>query len=104
ERRTWHFEEAGVTFSNEFSGARVNELRQTGETAFTILIRPENTPINNSAWYAFDVSAAEPKTISVTLAYENGRHRYRPQISSDGGETWTALASDFWRHDRDANE
>src|SRR4051812_28787592 len=87
--RTFEFKEAGVRFNNDFPGARMNECTQTGDSQFRILIRPENKPVNDSAWYAFQVVAKESKTITVTLAYEGGKHRYKPKTSFDGVK-WTA--------------
>src|SRR4051794_10235179 len=72
EKRTWEFKEAGIRFNNDFPGARLNECSQVGSNQFRILIRPENAPINNSPWFAFQVVSKEPKTITVTLAYEQG--------------------------------
>lgn len=103
EKRTWEFKSAGVRFSNEFSGARLNECTQTGTNQFRILIRPENAPVNNSAWFAFKVSADQTKTIEVTLAYENGRHRYHPKVSRDG-TNWKMLGANAYRHDKEKNE
>jgi predicted deacylase len=99
--RTFSFKEAGVRFNNDFPGARMNECTQTGDSEFRILIRPENKPVNDSAWYAFQVVAKEPKTISVTLAYEGGDHRYKPKISFDG-VNWTPLTT--FTENRKANE
>lgn len=99
--RTFSFKESGVRFSNDFPGARMNECTQTGDLEFRILIRPENKPVNDSAWYAFQVVAKEPKTISVTLAYEGGEHRYKPKTSFDG-VNWTALTT--FTENRKANE
>ncbi|MEO5803892.1 MAG: M14 family zinc carboxypeptidase [Verrucomicrobiota bacterium] len=99
--RTFVFKEAGVRFNNDFSGARLNECTQTGDSEFRILIRPENKPVNDSAWYAFQVVAKEPKTITVTLAYEGGKHRYKPKTSFDG-VTWTPLTT--FTENRQANE
>lgn len=103
EPRTWTFDRSGVTFHNRFPGARLNDCTQVGPTAFRILIQPENSPINDSAWYAFEVSAEQTKTISITLAYENGQHRYRPKVSTDG-ISWTELARSDWTHDDKTNE
>lgn len=99
--RTFAFKKAGVRFSNDFPGARINECTQTGDSEFRILIRPENKPVNDSAWYAFQVVASEPKTISVTLAYEGGKHRYEPKISFDGTH-WTRLKT--FTENRQVNE
>src|SRR5690625_4735922 len=100
EVRTWDFD--GITFTNDFTGARINDLEKTGPNEFKILIKPENSPINNSAWYAFQVSARRSQTITVILDYEGGRHRYQPKISDDL-LTWEPLDRSKWEHDRDAN-
>lgn len=103
EKRTWNFKEAGVRFNNDFPGARLNECTQVGNNAFRILIRPENAPINNSPWFAFQVVSKESKTIQVTLVYEKGNHRYHPKISKDGKE-WTMLGANAYRRDREKNQ
>lgn len=100
-RQTFAFKEAGVRFNNDFPGARLNECTQTGDSEFRILICPENKPVNDSAWYAFQVVANEPKTITVTLAYEGGKHRYKPETSFDGVK-WTPLTT--FTENRQANE
>ncbi len=92
-KRTFQFEKAGVRFSNRFPGARLNECTQVGKDAFRLVIRPENSPINNSAWYAFRVTSAAPKTITATLTYVGGTHRYQPRISRNGRD-WRSLAAD----------
>ncbi len=99
--RTFDFKESGVRFNNDFPGARLNECTQTGDSEFRIFIRPENKPINDSAWYAFQVVAKHPKTITVTLAYEGGKHRYKPETSYDGAK-WTPLTT--FTENRQANE
>ncbi|MEZ5307908.1 MAG: M14 family metallopeptidase [Pyrinomonadaceae bacterium] len=79
------FKEDGVTFSNKFDGARMGTVTRTGENEYTILITPENTPINESPWYAFQVKSSKKKEISVRMTYPEGSvHRYRTQISRDG--------------------
>ncbi|MFN7141075.1 MAG: M14 family metallopeptidase [Limisphaerales bacterium] len=103
QKRTWDFKEAGVRFNNEFSGARLNDCTQVGSNAFRILIQPENAPINNSPWFAFQVVSRERKTITVTLAYEKGNHRYHPKISHDGAN-WTMFGANAYRRDREKNE
>ncbi len=91
DRQTFAFESAGVFFSNDFAGGRLNAIEQKGEQNYTILIQPENAPINNSAWYAFKVWSAKPQCVQVELRYEDGRHRYIPKLSRDG-ETWQPIA------------
>ena len=85
------FNEDGVYFSNEFDGARLNQVERTGPRAYTITITPENAPINMSPWYAFKVWSATPGTIAVKLVYPDAvRHRYTPQLSGDGLQ-WTPI-------------
>ena len=84
------FEADGVTFCSDFPSAHVSHYELLEHGAFQLTIRPENTPINNSAWYAFRVQANQPRTIHVHLRYENGSHRYRPKLSRDG-KNWTLL-------------
>jgi hypothetical protein len=85
------FDADGVYFSNEFDGARLNNVERTGPNAYTITITPENAPINMSPWYAFQVWSAKPGAIAVKLVYpEAVRHRYTPQLSGDGLQ-WTPL-------------
>lgn len=84
----------GIYFSNDFDGARLNHVERTGKNTYTILIAPENVPINMSPWYAFQVWSKVPAEISVKLVYKDGaRHRYAPQLSSDGLH-WTPLDAD----------
>ena len=91
-RKTFLFDSAGVYFSNEFDGARLNEIQQTGKDQFSILITPENYPINMSPWYAFKVWADKKKTVQIRLTYpEFARHRYHPKISRDG-KRWKSLS------------
>ena len=83
-------EEQGVVIDRGFAGGAFAAARALSDTEFEVTIRPENVPINNSAWYAFRVTADPPRTIRVTLRYQNGRHRYPPRISRDG-VCWTLL-------------
>lgn len=89
-RRTIGFQRSGVYASNEFEGARLNDFFQVDDSTYTAVIRPENAPINNSAWYAFQLWAETPQTIYLTLTYEDGTHRYVPKLSADGRQ-WTPI-------------
>ncbi|MBN2237319.1 MAG: hypothetical protein JW729_07150, partial [Bacteroidales bacterium] len=71
--------------SNEFDGARLNGVSLTYDTLVTVLITPENTPINGSPWYGFKIWSANSKNIQLRLTYLEGvKHRYNPKISKDG--------------------
>ena len=75
----------------DFDGAARGECRVSAEGSFTLVISPEDPPpINDSAWYAFQVVANESETVQVTLQYIDGHHRYWPKVSRDG-RTWTRL-------------
>jgi cytosolic carboxypeptidase protein 6 len=80
----------GVTFDNDFEGARLNGIAKNNDTTFTAIIVAENYPINPSPWYAFKVSSATPRTLWIHLTYLNAKHRYFPKISRDG-QTWQAI-------------
>jgi predicted deacylase len=82
----------GVTFDNDFDGARLNGIKQENDSLFTATIEAENYPINPSPWYAFKMSADTTRTIWVHLTYLNAKHRYFPKISTDG-HTWKAVDS-----------
>ena len=102
-RQVIEFDEPGVTFDNRFPGARLNECTQEGEAQFRVLIRPEKSPINDSAWYAFRVQSATARTITVRLCYEGGTHRYHPKISHDGIH-WTPLGPDAYTRGENRRE
>ena len=90
-RQTWSFPEDGVFFSNDFSGARLNGVTRTSGDNYRLLISPETAPINDSPWYAFRVWANTSRSLSLTLAYTNGTHRYIPKIQT--GSSWSTLNS-----------
>lgn len=99
-RQVFEFPSSGVTFDAEFEGARLSDCILEGDGQYRIVIRPENEPVNNSAWYAFRVSAKTPQTLTIHLTYEGGKHRYHPKISTDG-ITWRRLSGErYQRKDR----
>ena len=98
KKRTIGFENSGVWVSNQFAGGRLNDFTRVNDFVFTALIKPENAPVNNSAWYAFKIWGNSPKTVSVKLTYDDGDHRYHPKISGDG-EHWQLLADQFYSED-----
>jgi len=82
-----------VFMSNDYSGARMNGVARTNDTLITVLITPENSPINPSAWYGFKIWSETEKELYVKLTYnEDAFHRYFPKLSKDG-TTWDALDS-----------
>lgn len=88
---------AGIVVSNTFEGARMNGVSLTKDTLLTVLISPENAPINPSPWYAFSLVAPEEQTLTLKLTYSPGSfHRYYPKVSRDG-KNWTNLDSAAYR-------
>ncbi len=89
----------GIYCSNEFDGARLNGVALTDENEVTVLITPENSPINPSPWYAFKIWSDEEKDIQLKITYTDGvGHRYHPKLSSDG-TSWTAVDSSVFVSD-----
>ncbi len=85
---------SGVSASNKFNGARLNDFKTENDSTFTIKIKPENMPINPSPWYAFKLWSKTSKKIYLNIDYQNGKHRYLPKLSQDG-KSWTDLDSNL---------
>jgi cytosolic carboxypeptidase protein 6 len=98
-RPVYKFPSTGITFDATFEGARLSDCILESDGEYRITICPENEPVNNSAWYAFRVSAKSPQTLTIRLTYEGGKHRYHPKISTDG-TTWQRLTGDRYRRDK----
>lgn len=92
-RRTIGFLERGVWVSNEMEGGRFADAWMEGDSILVLHNRPENAPINNSAWYAFKIWARAHDTVTVRFTYEDGRHRYWPKVRRFGEAAWTDLDS-----------
>ena len=101
--RNWRFEASDLVVDADFDGAAVSEASARDADTVEVHIRPENTPINNSAWYAFRLSAERARPITLRLVYHNGRHRYRPKLSRDG-EVWEEIAADAYQPRREEAE
>ncbi len=101
-KRTIGFQEDSVWFSNEFNGARVNDVYRVGKNHYKVIINPEITPINNSPWYGFHVWSDSETEIKIELNYPEGRQRYLPTLSRDGGKSWTKANSSIFTRDRES--
>ena len=88
----------GVWLTNEFPGARMNDFYKVNDTLYQVVLKPENHPVNNSPWYSFKIWADTAQTINLRLSYENGEHRYFPEISRDG-TVWSSIDSTFFQSD-----
>lgn len=72
-----------VEFRSNFPMGRLDGCEQHDETTYTLHIHPENTPINPSPWYAFQVinNQDEEQALEITLVSHSGPARYAPRIS-----------------------
>jgi len=91
-KTTYQLDDVGVYASNEFDGARLNGFEKLNDSTALVVIYPENSPINNSPYYAFTTWSDNEKPFYFTFNYPKGYgHRYVPKIKN-GGE-WTILDS-----------
>ena len=81
EKKIFSFEDLGIYFSNDFQGARLNDVIKKNDSSFIISIFPENEPINPSPFYAFKAWCRSSKNIFIEFNYPEGyKHRYFPKI------------------------
>lgn len=91
-KKTFTIKDLGVSASNLFDGARLNDFSKLNDSTVVAYVEPENTPINNSAYFAFDIWAENEKPIYVQFKYPKGyEHRYHPKIKIK--DTWSILDS-----------
>lgn len=91
QRKVFSFNNHTVNFSNKFASARLNNVTQENDSTFVLTIRPENTPVNPSPWYAFKLWSSGKRRLILRLEYGDYRHRYDPKYSRDG-KVWKPLA------------
>ncbi len=84
--------ELGIYASNNFNGARLNDIVAVEDNKVKVTIEPENTPINPSPYYAFKIWADQLMDIQLELNYTDSRHRYFPKLSTDG-KNWERIDS-----------
>lgn len=88
-----------IKFDNDFPGASADKMiaacaiDATGHKA-KIVLKPENKPINDSAWYAFKLSSSTNKQVNIAIEVQDGSNRYPPKVSYDG-KHWQFLAHEF---------
>ena len=92
EKQIFSDDEGRVYATNNFPAARLNDFERVNGRFYNAIIKAENTPINNSAWYAFKIWSGEEKNIWIRFLYEGGSPRYIPKLSKDG-ENWQPIDS-----------
>lgn len=90
----------GVYVSNDFPGARLNNVSVKNDSTILLEINPENSPINNSAYFAFKAWAKNEKRVYFEFNYPKGyKHRYVPKYKTKNGAWAQADSTSFWIKD-----
>lgn len=77
-----------IWISNEFEGARANDVYMVNDSTLEVFIKPENHPINNSPWFAFRVWSDSSRLMNIRLNYFEARHRYVPKLMVNGAASF----------------
>lgn len=78
-----------IKFNNDFPGASSDKMihscsiNSSGNN-IKLTLQPENSPINDSPWYAFQLSSDEDRTVRISIEVKKGHNRYPPKISENG--------------------
>ncbi len=94
----WVFPKEQVQFDARFPRARLSDCVALGEGEFGLVVRPESLPVNNSPWFAFQVTSEVAKTVVVKLRVQGGNLRYLPKVSVDG-VSWVTLPAEAYQQD-----
>jgi hypothetical protein len=90
KKQTYALDDLGIYASNEFDAARLNGLKKANDSTAILIINPENSPINNSGYYAFKVWSNTTKSFYFRFQYPKGyKHRYIPKLERK--KEWIAL-------------
>lgn len=92
EKKTYTISKSGIYASNEFDGARLNGFEIANDSTALVIINPENSPINNSPYYAFKTWSSSPRYFYYKFQYPKGyKHRYIPKLKIDN--KWSIIDS-----------
>lgn len=92
KKQTYSLPDVGVYASNEFDAARLNGFKLKNDSTAIVYISPENSPINNSAYYAFKTWSDMPKDFYFKFQYPKGyKHRYMPKLKINN--SWSIIDS-----------
>lgn len=73
-----------------FASANMASCAIVDARTIEVFLKPEDTPINASPWYAVRLTPHQSGDVRVVLRYEEHPHRYKPKVSADG-TSWTVL-------------
>ncbi len=93
-KKVYNLESMNINISNDFDGARLNNVEKINDTLIAVSIYPENAPINNSAYYAFKIWSETHKNIYVQFKYpKDYEHRYIPKLKTEATE-WESISNE----------
>ena len=98
EKKDFIFQNGAIGFSNQFSAARLNHVKAVNDATYSLMVLPENNPINPSPWYAFKLWSNKSQTVHLQLVYQHVAHRYNPKSSIDG-KKWNRIDEVFLNND-----
>lgn len=90
QKKDFIFQNGTIGFSNQFSAARLNDVKAVNDATYSLMVLPENTPINPSPWYAFKIWSSKSQIVHLQLLYQQVAHRYNPKSSIDG-KKWNRI-------------
>ncbi|WP_461532481.1 M14 family metallopeptidase [Sinomicrobium sp.] len=92
-RDTFYLPGLDVYLTNEFEAARLNGATQKNDSTLSVMVTPENEPINRSPYYAFKAWSPKAKKVYVHFQYpEKYKHRYWPKLKEEG-QAWKFIDS-----------
>lgn len=99
KKQVFNLDDVDVFASNNFDGARLNGFVKKNDSTAVVIINPENTPINNSPYFAFETWSNSNKPFYFTFQYPKGfKHRYIPKLKVEG--KWSIIdSSDIYKSD-----
>lgn len=90
EKKIYNLENTGIYLSNKFDGARLNGVKKINDSTAIVYINPENSPINNSAYYAFKAWSNTKKSFYFKFSYpKEYKHRYIPKLKIN--DVWRVI-------------
>ena len=98
-KQTYLLNDLGIFASNQFDGARLNGFKKENDSTAVVIISPENSPINNSGYFAFKTWSKGAKPFYFKFQYPKGyKHRYIPKLKRENN--WHELdSSNIFKND-----
>jgi len=65
QKKDFIFQNGTIGFSNQFSAARLNHVKAVNDSTYSLMVLPENNPINPSPWYAFKLWSNKSQVVHL---------------------------------------